>query len=125
MDFGAFQLLTRLESNMSVLSDRVAAVVNYLLSEKQRLLDEAAAAAVGVAEAKDALAAALANDAADAAAIEVAKSEAAAAKELADASVIAADEARAKATELQAVVDADVAEDQIITGVLDQVQLPA
>jgi hypothetical protein len=96
-----------LSITMSVLSDRVAKVVKFLLDEKAALLAELAAA-------KEALAVALSNDASDAEAIATAKAEAQAANS-------AAQEAQAVAAALQELADADATEDAAINATLDSV----
>jgi hypothetical protein len=122
MDFGLARLvrfLRKLDRNldliplqshaMSALSDRVATVVKFLLDEKAALLAE-------VAVTKEALATALSNDAADAEAIAAATADA-------EVSKAAAQEAEAKAAALQELADADAAEDEAITAVLDSVTI--
>ena len=114
MDFAFYRFLERLNRNfrrlttvMSALSDRVASVLQFLQGEKAQLKND-------LAEAKEALAAALANDAADAEAIAAAEAEAAAAR-------LEADSAIRKVAELQNLADADAAEDAAIIAALDAV----
>lgn len=96
--------------SMSALSDRLAQVLEYLTAKEAALLTE-------LAETKSALADALADDAADDAAV-------AAAKEQASQAAAVAEAAQAKAAELQALVDADVAEDEAIKALLDSIPTP-
>ena len=96
--------------SMSALSDRLAQVLEYLTTKEAALLTE-------LAVAKAALAEALADDAADDAAV-------AAAVEQAFQAAAAAEAAQAKADELQALVDADVAEDEAIKALLDAIPTP-
>ena len=93
---------------MSTLSDRVIAAVQKFLSDKASLKQE-------LAQVKEQLATALANDVADAEFIAAARAEAAAAVEAAAAAV-------AKVAELQALADADVAEDEVISAALDSLE---
>jgi hypothetical protein len=93
---------------MSILSDRVIAAVQKFLSDKANLKQE-------LAQTKEQLAVALANDAASAEAIAAAQAAAADA-------VGAAEAAAAKVSELQALADADVAEDEMITAALDSLE---
>ena len=92
--------------------NRLSRVLSYYQGERQRLLDQ-------VAYLQGQLAAALANDAADAEAIAAAEEAAADARSTAEA-------ATAEAERLQALVDADVAEDAAIEAALSEVeaQLP-
>lgn len=124
MDFAFFRFITEMDENvknilkhtrsllrtMSALASRVAAVFQYLQSEKAGLMAELAAT-------KEALALALADDAADDETIAAAQAAAAAAQ-------AAADAATAKVVELEALVAADVEEDAAISAILDSVQLP-
>lgn len=96
--------------SMSALSDRLAQVLEYLTAKEAALLTE-------LAETKSALADALADDAADDAAV-------AAAQEQASQAAAAAEAAQAKAAELQALVDADIAEDEAIKALLDSIPTP-
>jgi len=93
---------------MSILSDRVIAAVQKFLSDKADLKQE-------LAQTKEQLAVALANDVASAEAIAAAQAAAADA-------VGAAEAAAAKVSELQALADADVAEDEMITAALDSLE---
>lgn len=96
---------------MSTLSTRVVKVITFLTSERSTLLAD-------LALAKEALAAALANDAADAASIAAAQADATAAR-------AEAESASARVGELQALADEDLAEDAEIGAALDTVELPA
>jgi hypothetical protein len=120
MDFGVARLIRFLRkldasldlipsqiSAMSALSDRVATVVKFLLDEKAGILSE-------LATTKEALATALANDAADAEAVATATAAA-------EAAAAASKEAEAKAAGLQELVDADAEEDAAISAALDSV----
>jgi len=118
MDYFHFRFFEKLERSirsfsktMSVLVSRLRAVIQYFQTGEAALKAE-------LATAQEALAAALANDAADAETIAAAKAEAEAAR-------AAADEAAAKASELQSLVDADTEEDEAITALLDSVELPS
>lgn len=93
---------------MSILSDRVIAAVQKFLSDKAGLKQE-------LAQVKEQLAAALASDVADAESIAAARAEAATAVEAAATAV-------AKVAELQALADADVAEDEMISAALDSLE---
>ena len=118
MDYHFYKFLEGLERSirsfsktMSVLVTRLKAVIEYFQTGEAALKAELAAA-------QEALAAALANDAADAETIAAAKAEAEAAR-------AAADEAATKVSELQSLVDADTEEDEAITALLDSVELPS
>jgi hypothetical protein len=118
MDYFFYKFLENLERSvrsfsktMSVLVSRLKAVIEYFQSGEAALKAE-------LATAQEALAAALANDAADAETIAAAKAEAEAAR-------VAADEAATKVSELQGLVDADSEEDAAITALLDSVELPS
>lgn len=95
---------------MTVLTDLARRVVNYLLGREQTLLQE-------IADLREQLATALANDAADAAAIAAAQEAAAAAQALADQAV-------AQAADLQALATADQAEDEELAAIFGAVPLP-
>lgn len=96
---------------MATLFARISEVINFLLGEKTKLLEENA-------QLKEQLAQALANDVADAEAIAAAQAEAEAARAVAD-------EAKAKSEELQTLVDADTAEDAQILALLDATLPPS
>jgi hypothetical protein len=96
---------------MATLFVRVSEVVNFLVDEKTKLLEENA-------QLKEQLAQALANDVADASAIAAAQAEAEAAR-------VVADEAKAKSEELQTLVDEDTAEDAQILALLDATLPPS
>jgi len=102
--------LHTLTKTMSVLVTRLATVLEYLTSKDAEQQQK-------IAELSEALAAALANDAADAETIAAAQADAEAAK------AVAAD-ATAKVAELQALADADATEDAAITALLDAVSPP-
>jgi cysteinyl-tRNA synthetase len=95
---------------MSALTDLARRVVSYLLGREQTLLSE-------IASLKEQLAVALADDAADAAAIAAAEEAAAAAR-------VEADQAIAANAPLQALADADQAEDAELATILGAVPLP-
>jgi hypothetical protein len=118
MDFGFFEFLqglqrsiTRLSKTMSALVSRIQSVIEYFQTDKVALTAELAAT-------KEALAAALANDAADAETIAQAQADAAAAHDAHEA-------AAAKVAELQGLVDADTEEDAAISALLDSVEIPS
>jgi hypothetical protein len=125
MDFSTFEFLRSTKQRfeelvnqltsfiplMATLFDRISEVVNFLLSEKTKLLEENA-------QLKEQLAQALANDVADASAIAAAQAEAEAAR-------VVADEAKAKSEELQTLVDEDTAEDAQILALLDATLPPS
>jgi DNA repair exonuclease SbcCD ATPase subunit len=115
MDFAFYEFVKKLNHSihsltkkMSVLSDRVVAVIQFLQAGESSLRQE-------LADVKAQLADALAKDAADAETVANAQAEA-------QSSRAAADEFAAKVTELQAIADADTAEDAAITAALDAVE---
>ena len=117
MDFAFFRFITQMDRNihlllkkMSTLANRVASVVQFLQSDRAKLMAELAAA-------KEALAVALADDVADDADIVAAQADATAAREAADAAI-------AKVAELQDLADQDASEDALITATLDSVAIP-
>ena len=95
---------------MSVLTDLARKIVAYFQNREQLLLDD-------IATLKEELAAALANDAADAATIAEAQAAATAARTEADAAI-------AKATDLEALVTEDLAEDAELQEILSSVYIP-
>lgn len=102
---------------MTTLLQKIDRVLRFLQAENTRLTQE-------LADAKAALAEALADDAADAESIREAQAAAAAAQVNANAAQAAADAATARANTLQGQVDADQAEDQEIEGRLASVDVP-
>jgi hypothetical protein len=103
-------VLERILTKMSTLSTRVGKI-NFLATERTRLLGELAAA-------KEALAVALEDDAADDAAVAAAQGAA----ELARSEAAAA---LAAVAPLQALAEEDAEEDAAIDSILDTVELPA
>ena len=118
MDFGFFEFLQGLQRSISSLTRKMTALVSRIQSVIEYFQNDKVALSAELAATKDALAVALASDAADAETIAQAQADAAAA-------TAAAEEAATKAAELQSVVDADTEEDAAITALLDSVEIPA
>jgi len=108
---GLQRFILTLFKSMSALVSRIQSVIEYFQNGEAALTAELAAT-------KEALAAALAGDAADAETIAQAEADAAAAHEAHEA-------AAAKVAELQGLVDADSEEDAAISALLDSVEIPA
>ena len=118
MDFRFFEFLQGLQRSILTLSRKMTALVSRIQSVIEYFQNDKVALSAELAATKEALAAALASDAADAETIAQAQADAATA-------TAAAEAAATKAAELQSVVDADTEEDAAITALLDSVEIPA
>ena len=118
MDFGFFEFLQGLQRSIILLSKKMTALVARIQTVIEYFQNGEAALSAELAATKEALATALASDAADAETIAQAQADAATA-------TAAAEAAATKAAELQSVVDADTEEDAAITALLDSVEIPA
>jgi hypothetical protein len=118
MDFRFFEFLQGLQRSILTLSRKMTDLVARIQFVIEYFQNDKVALAAELAATREALAAALSNDAADAETIAQAQSEAAAAH-------AAHEAAAAKAAELQGLVDADTEEDAAITALLDSVEIPA
>jgi hypothetical protein len=103
-----FKLITQVKNCMTNFVSRLTRVLAYYQGERQTLLDR-------VAELREQLAAALADDVADDEAVAAAQAEALAAREVAEA-------AAGQVGALQELVDADVAEDAALDAALAEVE---
>ena len=118
MDFRFFEFLQGLQRSIILLSRKMTALVSRIQSVIEYFQNDKVALSAELAATKDALATALASDAADAETIAQAQADAATA-------TAAAEAAATKAAELQTIVDADTEEDAAITALLDSVEIPA
>ena len=118
MDFRFFEFLQGLQRSILTLSRKMTALVSRIQSVIEYFQNDKVALSAELAATKEALAAALASDAADAETIAQAQADAATA-------TAAAEAAATKAAELQTIVDADTEEDAAITALLDSVEIPA
>jgi peptidoglycan hydrolase CwlO-like protein len=118
MDFRFFEFLQGLQRSVTSLTKKMISLVSRIQSVIEYFQNDKVALTAELAATKEALAVALANDAADAEAIAQAEADAAAAHEAHEA-------AATKAAELQTLVDADTEEDAAITALLDSVEIPA
>ena len=118
MDFRFFEFLQGLQRSILTLSRKMTALVSRIQSVIEYFQNDKVALSAELAATKEALATALASDAADAETIAQAQADAATA-------TAAAEAAATKAAELQSVVDADTEEDAAITALLDSVEIPA
>ena len=118
MDFRFFEFLQGLQRSITSLTRTMTALVARIQSVITYFQNGEAALTAELATTKEALATALASDAADAETIAQAQADAAAAH-------AAHEAAAAKASELQTLVDADTEEDAAITALLDSVEIPS
>ena len=118
MDFGFFKFLEGLQRSINLLHKTMSALVSRLQAVIEFFQNGEAALSAELAATKEALAVALAGDAADAETIAQAQADAEAARASAEA-------AATKAAELQVLVDADTEEDAAISALLDSVEIPS